>query len=682
MIVCGSPESGAVREWYPTIPSVAESHVFWYGDNLPVMREHIGDDTVDLIYLDPPFNSQRIYNRIFPEKDGSGSEAQRKAFEDYWRWGAEAESAYNEIVHPRSRRYAVPATLSQTMEMFRGVLRESNMLAYLSMMGVRLIEMRRVLKRSGSLYLHCDPTASHYLKLLLDALFGQDNFQSEIIWKRSGAHSDSKQGRRGHGHIHDTILFYTKTDEWTWTDVFIPYTDSYVGRDYRLVEDGTGRRFRRDNLTAAKPGGDTSYEWRVKKRRDIRERWTADLDDEFRRPLEGWQYKAIGPYKGRYWAYSKENMRQFALEGRLRHTFDGMPEYKRYLDEMPGVSLQDLWTDIPGINSGNPERVGFPTQKPVGLLERIIRSSTTEGDLVLDPFCGCGTAIVAAQKLNRKWIGIDVTHVAVSVLKKRLESDFPGLRYRVRGEPEDVASARRLADDKWEEFQAWIVDKVGGIPLTPEDEKKVAKKGKDGGVDGYFMFRDDPKALRSKRMILSVKAGKALAPDMVDSLNGVVTRERVAAGALLTAYPVSKGMLSTAAACGSYESELFAPGKRYPRIQVVTVEDIFDPRWRGLEHPGSNTSRRSEPPAGTEGASGDLFKQGTAFRDMLERDFPLSQKQREWVHEAALRLGVKDEPAENTFSVWSADKQRREREQAKKQPYEEMPRPAKPPGRR
>lgn len=225
--------------------------------------------------------------------------------------------------------------------------------------------------------------------------------------------------------------------------------------------------------------------------------------------------------------------------------------------------------------------------------------------MILDPFCGCGTAVVAAQALGRRWIGIDITHVAVSVLKQRLEQEFPGLKYRVRGEPGDVASARKLADDKWEEFQAWIVDRVGGVPLNPTEEKKVAKKGKDHGIDGLLLFRDDPKAARSKRMILSVKAGKNLNPEMINALYGVMQREGAPLGALLTAYQPSKGVYNEAGAYRPYRSEVYQPNVAYPAIQVVTVEDIFTPGWR-LQFPGMNTTRTSEPPAGTPGASEEL----------------------------------------------------------------------------
>jgi len=282
-------------------------NLLFYGDNLDILRRYVKDEAVDLVYLDPPFNSSQDYNVLFAEHSGTRSAAQIKAFEDTWRWDQAAALAYAEIVEAGGK-------VSLAMQAFRTFLGDSDMMAYLAMMAPRLVELRRVLKPTGSIYLHCDPTASHYLKMLMDGVFGAEKFRSEIIWKRSGAHSDTKQGRKIHGHIHDVILFYTKTDEWKWSEIYTPYGDSYVGRDYGLVEEGTGRRFRRDNLTAARPGGDTSYEWQVKRHVGVRERWTADLADEHLDPKPGWEYKAVRPYTGRYWAYSRDNMQRFAEE--------------------------------------------------------------------------------------------------------------------------------------------------------------------------------------------------------------------------------------------------------------------------------------------------------------------------------------------------------------------------------
>ena len=243
-----------------------ENQLF-YGDNLDVLERHVVDESVDLVYLDPPFNSNADYNVLFAERDGTQAAAQIKAFEDTWRWDEGAARAYADVVEAGGR-------VSQAMQAFRTFIGESDMLAYLAMMAPRLVELRRVLKPTGSLYLHCDPTASHYLKMLMDAVFGPKCFRSEIVWKRSSAHSDTKQGRKIHGHIHDIIFFYTKGKEWTWNEVYTAYDESYIGRDYRLVDED-GRHFRRGDLTAARPGGDTEYEWRVKKHASVRERWIA-----------------------------------------------------------------------------------------------------------------------------------------------------------------------------------------------------------------------------------------------------------------------------------------------------------------------------------------------------------------------------------------------------------------------
>ncbi|MYD87355.1 MAG: site-specific DNA-methyltransferase, partial [Acidobacteria bacterium] len=338
----------------------------YFGDNLSVLREHIPSESVDLIYLDPPVTSNAPYNVLFKERSGEDSAAQITAFDDTWHWTLDSERAYQEVVTDG------PDKLAKLLQAMREFLGQNDMMAYLTMMAQRLAELHRVLKPTGSIYLHCDPTASHYLKMLLDGVFGPESFRTEIAWKRTSAHSDTKQGRQQHGRIHDLLLYYTKSNEWTWNPIFTDYDREYVESAYRHVELGTGRRYRQGDLTAAKPGGDTLYEWRVK--RQSGGDWEADLAGEWQTPRTGVEYRGVPPYSGRFWAYSKEKMTAYALEDRLIYSSTGMPNYKRYLDEMPGVPLQDFWADIGPIGAAAKERLGYPTQKPEALLERIINA--------------------------------------------------------------------------------------------------------------------------------------------------------------------------------------------------------------------------------------------------------------------------------------------------------------------
>ena len=380
------------------------NRTLWTADNLDVMR---GMDTAsaDLIYLDPPFNSKKNYAAPI------GSQAAGAAFQDTW--------SLDDVKREWVEDIETDNTATWSAITAAGFTNGESTQAYLTYMAVRLIEMRRILKPTGSIYLHCDSTMSHYLKIVMDAIFGSANCRTEIVWKRTTAHSDTKQGRKQHGRIHDVVLFYTKTDDWNWNPVYTEYDREYVENFYRFVEPDTERRYQKDNLTGAKPGGDTSYEWRVK--RLVGEEWLADLCDEWRSPIPGWEYKGVPPYQGRYWAYSKEKMHGFALAGRLVYAQSGMPRYKRYLDEMPGVPLQDLWTDIRPIGAQAAERLGYPTQKPLPLLERIIKASSNPGDMVLDPFCGCATTCIAAEKLGRQWAGIDIESKAREIVVSRLE---------------------------------------------------------------------------------------------------------------------------------------------------------------------------------------------------------------------------------------------------------------------
>ena len=536
-----------------------------FGDNLPIMREHIPDESVDLIYLDPPFNSNATYNILFREHDSSESAAQIQAFDDTWHWSTEAEWAYQQVVTEGPRKLA---DMLQAMRTFLG---QNDMMAYLTMMAPRMVELHRVLKPTGSIYLHCDPTASHYLKLLMDAVFGATRFRTEITWKRTSAHNDAKQGRRQHGHISDIILFYTKGDEWQWNPIHVAYDDSYVEEFYRYVEDGTDRRYRLGDLTAAKPGGDTLYEWRVK--RQANGQWEADLDGEWQSPSPDCEYKGIGPYRGRYWAFSQDNMRRFALDGRLVYTRTGMPQYKRYLDEMPGVTIQDLWTDIRPLSGQDKERLGYPTQKPEKLLERIISASSNEGDVILDPFCGCGTAIAVAERLNRKWIGIDITHLAISLMRSRLRDSFGDdlSHYEVVGSPADAESARALSLEGGNtgryQFEYWALGLVEARP------GRDMKKGADAGIDGYINFFDDNSG-KAKSVIVQVKSGR-VGSNIVRDLRGVMERENADMSLLITLEPPTKPMNDEAATAGFYTPETY-PDRHFPRVQIATIEDILN----------------------------------------------------------------------------------------------------------
>ncbi|MGE3843757.1 MAG: DNA methyltransferase [Vicinamibacterales bacterium] len=512
-------------------------NTLYYGDNLEVLRRHIPDESVDLVYLDPPFNSNANYNVLFAEHDGTKAASQIKAFEDTWEWDESAARAYEEVVEQGGR-------VSLAMQAFRTFLGDSDMLAYLAMMAPRLVELRRVLKPTGSIYLHCDPTASHYLKMLMDAIFGAARFRNEIIWKRSHAHNDSRQGAQHFGRITDTLLFYGKGDSATWNQLYRPYDQEYIDRDYRRV-DPDGRRYRIDNLQG--PGG----------------------------AAKGNPYYEVMGVK-RHWRYSKERMEELIRRGRVIQTKPGaVPQYKRYLDEMPGVPLQNLWADLPILNNRSGEVLGYPTQKPEALLERIISASSNEGDTVLDPFCGCGTTIAAAQKLNRRWIGIDITHLAITLIRSRLADSFVGsARYEVIGEPVSLPDATALAESDPYQFQWWALGLVGARPVEQ-------KKGADKGIDGRIYFHEGPG--QTRQIVLSVKAGKLHATHVRD-LRGVVEREKAAIGVLLAMEEPTRAMRAEAASAGFHES----PWGKHARIQILTIEELL--AGKGIDRPPAQAS--------------------------------------------------------------------------------------------
>lgn len=499
----------------------------YYGDNLDVLRRHVEDSSVDLVYLDPPFNSNASYNVLFAERDGTQAASQIKAFEDTWKWDEEAARAFEEVVESGGK-------VSQAMQAFRAFLGESDMMAYLAMMAPRLVELRRVLKSTGSIYLHCDPTASHYLKMLMDAIFGPDRFGAELVWRRYGAHNDSK----GYGRVHDVILYYERSKETIFNKQHQPYEADYVAERFRF-SDPDGRRWSEQNLASPNPRPNLTYPFAAK---------------------NGVTYEP--PPNG--WKYTKDRLKALDDAGRLHYPakFSGRLRLKNYLDELPGVPVQDVWNDLLSIGGSSPERLGYPTQKPEALLERIIQTSTNEGDTVLDPFCGCGTTIAAAQKLKRKWIGIDITHLAITLIRSRLTDTFAGaIKYEVIGEPVSLPDAASLAASDPYQFQWWALGLVGARPVEQ-------KKGADQGIDGRIYFHEGPG--KTKQIILSVKAGKLHAPYVRD-LRGVLEREKAEIGVLISLEEPTSPMRKEAASAGFYTS----PWGKHPRIQIITVEDLL-----------------------------------------------------------------------------------------------------------
>ncbi|MBN1942092.1 MAG: restriction endonuclease [Phycisphaerae bacterium] len=574
-----------------------------FGDNLTFLADHdlFPSECVDLIYLDPPFNSQQNYNVLFKEQTGTPAAAQIKAFEDTWTW----DQAANEALVQIHNDPAVPANLVELMKTFMNFLKPSPMLAYLVQMAIRLVHMHRVLKSTGSLYLHCDPTASHYLKLVLDAIFGAKNFQNEIVWKRSSAHSDTKQGMRRCGRIHDVILFYAKSSAYTWNVQYSAYTDEYRESEYRHSHTN-GRGYKETDPTAAKPGGETEYEWRVKRRKKKASRWEADLEDEFNNPKPNFEYKGVRPYQGRYWAYSKANMAKFAREGLLIHRETGMPRIIQFLDDMPGVPIQDMWQDIPPAIGR--EKMGYPTQKPLELLKRIVLASSNPGDVVMDPFCGCGTTIDAVETINREmkstgskpvpprtWIGIDITHLSINLIKHRLTRFSPLPEYDVLGEPESASGAEALFQEDPFQFQYWALGLVGARP-----HGVGKKKGADKGIDGVRYFQDEQQkgAWLTKTMLVQVKGGHTGAKDIRDFV-GTLTREKAEMGVFLTLQPSTKPMRTEAASAGMYHSAW--DNQEYPRVQILTVEELIkDPHCPNpacLQLPRSGGSQHTLPEA-------------------------------------------------------------------------------------
>ncbi len=567
-------------------------NTLFYGDNLEILRnrKYLQDETVDLCYIDPPFNSKRNYNQIY-NNIGGEDRAQAQAFIDTWVWDEMAGEGFTEILANDQGRFT-----SQTVDLIKGlevVLKKGSLLAYLVSMTLRITEIHRVLKPTGSFYLHCDPTASHYLKLVLDAVFvvtGGD-YRNEIAWKRADAHNDAK---RQFGYISDRIFFYTKSSSYT----FHKQHDSFQARTledwYQYVElaDGTTRRMtKQEKETQIIPNGARRFN-------------TSDLRSPNPRPNLTYDYKGYKPHQNG-WALSLEKMEELDAKGLL--LFPATPEgrimRKRYLDESLGPVAGDVWTDISQLRGATAEKLGYPTQKPEALLERIIKASTDPGDLVLDAYCGCGTTIAVAEKLGRKWIGIDITYQSISLILRRLEAQFGKSvldTITLNGVPKDMASAQALAlkkDDRVrKEFEKWAV-------LTYSNNRAIIndKKGGDKGIDGiaYFMTGANDNA----KIVFQVKSGTVGRGD-ISKLNNDRTREKAELAIFLTLQPPTAGMTTEAGDAGFYQHQMM--GRNYPRIQIVTIADMVEQHKR-LEIPMSLEVLKKAQAVATQEAHPELF---------------------------------------------------------------------------
>jgi site-specific DNA-methyltransferase (adenine-specific) len=494
----------------------------YFGENLEILRNEIKSESVDLIYLDPPFNSKANYNVLFRSPKGHKPHAQIEAFEDTWHWGEQAEREFAELIQQPN------TDVSEMTQALRRFLGENDMMAYLTMMANRLLELRRVLKPNGAIYLHCDPTASHYLKIVLDGVFGKENFRNEVIWQRTSSHNDSRKWP----HIHDILFFYAGKG-FTWNPVYLDHNPDYVKTFYRFT-DKRGRYRLHEIIRTASMGP---------------------------RPNLAYEYKGYTPEWG--WRMIREKVEALDKDDRLEWSSTGRPYLKRYLHEQEGTPASSIWSDIPPISFSAAERLGYPTQKPLELLERLIRASSNEGDVVLDPFCGCGTAIHAAAKLKRKWVGIDITHLAISLVENRLRAAFPGIDFQVHGTPKDFESAHDLAQRDKYQFQWWACSLVNAQPYQGK------KKGADSGIDGVIYVKDD-KAI-AKKIVVSVKAGEHVSVPMIRDLGHVINREKASQGFFVTLTKPTAPMRLEAVKAGYYQS----PVGPKPKIQILTIEGLL-----------------------------------------------------------------------------------------------------------
>ena len=483
------------------------TNTLYYGDNLDVVRKYIPDESVDLVYLDPPFNSRRSYNVLFKEANGTAADSQIRAFDDTWNWGQTAEATLREI-----ELTAEPHIVDMMQAIMSFVGRRNDVTAYLVMMTIRLIELHRALKPTGSIYLHCDPTASHYLKVVMDTIFGKRNFINEVIWHYRGAGVPKTAFARRH----DTLLFY------------------------------------------AKKRGDHCFN-----------------PDPIRQPYADATVERFKHYIG--------NIR-------------GNRDYGLQQLHPLGKHPDDVISHIQPIAPSARERLGYPTQKPLPLLMHIVQASSNPGDLVLDPFCGCGTTVCAAQKLGRRWMGIDITHLAITLMRSRLHDMFGAdAQYEIIGQPADLASARALAQQDRFQFEWWALGLIDARPVNKR------KRGADQGLDGVLYFLDESKK-RAKKVVVQVKSGQVHATYVRD-LRAVVEREKAVMGLLITLESPTKPMLTEALSAGYYHSPWW--NRDYHKMQIRTIEELL--AGQRFEMPPTNITLAQAERVRKQGDQGKLL---------------------------------------------------------------------------
>ena len=477
------------------------SNKLYYGNNLDILRDEISNESIDLIYLDPPFNSNVNYNILYGS-NGNKSKAQIRAFDDTWHWGDEAEKAFSDVMS----KGGMPASI---LNSFRQALGENDVMSYITNIAVRLLELHRVLKPTGSFFLHCDPTASHYLKIILDSVFGPIRFRNEIIW----CYKSRPQSKKYYGRKHDVIFYYTKSDKYTfnWKDVVRPLSDATIMKYRHTDENGRKFRLQGRGITGSP----------IRSQKDVPFKW-------------------------------EETNPELVV--------------RDYLDEKIGVALEDWWTDINILNQYSPDRLGYPTQKPPELLDRIITASSNQDDLILDPFCGCGTTLYSAQRLNRRWIGIDITHLAIGLIEDELRTKFR-VKPEVIGSPEDLQGARDLFKrDPWQ-FEAWAVTRLPSI-------KPNERKGADRGVDGVGWIEIETG--KYAKILAQVKGGKNVAPTMVRDFIGTMAREKADVGIFIVMEKVTREMKKEAASAGRFKAKEGLFDFEMPKVQIFTIKEYFD----------------------------------------------------------------------------------------------------------